>query len=168
MEPKFKMDKGDIIHRGAVYTTNGHWLVRNDRTSLMPKALSKWIAEHTEGRYDFGELCLTRECANLDQLIKGHIHHDLSAYKKLKDRPIGVKFRNNMDEIMAYVFEAEDESFEIGVQPMYVPILRMGNCFARAPEKGKNDSLVWSAILITDGLSVSDTLIGLLMPVRIP
>jgi len=82
-------------------------------------------------------------------------------YVLLFEQAQGVKFRADTDEILAYKFNPQKtgtNEFTIGVNPDYVPVMRMGYAFAK-------DAV--SPILILDGRTLNDNLVGIVMPMRL-
>ena len=76
------------------------------------------------------------------------------------EQPARVKFREDTDEICGYVFQIAkpppgELTFDIGVAPQYVPILRMGTGYAK------------NAVSPIRVLGPGDDLVAVVMPVRI-
>jgi len=158
------------LKKERIYVTddlvcNGHWLLIKSYADYKtaPKSLRE-VLSLKNGQYSEGIK------GNLDTIspmpnLKGIIPKR-DGYLKLLAAPVGVSFANEYD-IRAYKFKTalnepqgtnEPQDITIGVDVDYVPLLKMGTCFAK-------DAL--SPILILAGDTLNDDLIGIVMPMRV-
>lgn len=152
MKPKFTIG-AERLHISEKYISNGHWMLTRDaiKSPMAPKPLSPLLS-CLNGTYYNGikggrDQETTPDFASIIPIRDG--------FKPLSDEPTRVKFRYN-DEIESYVFACD--SFEIGVNPKYVPLLRMGCAHAKDSH---------SPILILSDKTLNGDLIGLVMPMRL-
>ena len=156
MIPSFKIGNRDKLYVSKKYLCNGHWLINREAPQTFNFRPLKRAADLKEGSYNFGigGGWDSDHQPNYEQVIPKR-----DKYVKLLEAAQRVAFRDGEDKIMAYVFKPLDgPDFEIGVAPHYVPLMRLGNCFAK-------DEL--SPVLILDGPTINDNLIGVVMPIRI-
>lgn len=154
MQPQFKIGNSESLHITEQYLCNGHWLIdRKAIPSFNFKPLKK-VENLAYGSYSMGlGAGKTNECkVNFAQIIP-----ERSKYVPMSSSPVRVEFRGpDSDEIMAYVYSFGGQ--EIGISPKYVPLLRLGFCFAR-------DNL--SPVIVLNDSKIDSNLIGVVMPVRI-
>lgn len=164
MKPTFKVKNSDRFYVTPDYVTNGHWLIKKDmirKNYQAPKPLT-YVLDYKPGTYHegFAKGMTSEKIMEIDHVIPKR-----DGYLLLTRNPVGCEFSD--DTIKAYIFESEElienddgiaEKIRIGIQPQYVPLLRMGFAFAK-------DSR--SAILILAGNTLNDDLIGVVMPIRL-
>ena len=161
MFPKFKIDKWCRLYIGtpdgnSVFHSNGHWLVTGMALKMpkhvKPKAL-EILDRLKPGTYldGYGYGLSGTDTPDMAAIIPKR-----DGYKPVNSRQIGVKFRGESDEILAYRFQGE--GFEIGFAVEYVPLLRMGTLFAK-DEK--------SPAIILAGDTLNDELLAVVMPLRL-
>lgn len=158
MTPKFTTGK-ERLHISDKYLCNGHWLVTRDAAKgpMAPKAFKALLSVKNGSYHDGIANGITVETPpNMEQIIPKR-----DGYELLFEQAQGVQFRADTDEIIAYKFNPQNtgtNEFTIGVNPDYVPVMRMGYAFAK-------DAL--SPILILDGRTLNDNLVGIVMPMRL-
>lgn len=159
LAPKFSLDKSEKLFLGDKYLCNGHWLIKREyaATKFAPTAL-RGLCNMRLGCYYEGPrgTCDTEtKLPNFDGLIPQR-----DGYRLLERNPIGVEFKS--DEISCYIFAVTERfgepTFRIGVNPKYVPLMRIGHTFAK-------DAL--SPLLVLQGDTLNDDLIGVVMPMRL-
>lgn len=148
--PKFTIGKQKLLI-GKKFISNGHWMVTREACSapLAPKAL-KPLLSVMHGTYQNG-IADGLSGGTLPDFAQVIPKRD--GYIAITD-PSGVEFRG--DTVQAYVFDSPD--FKIGINPDYMPIVRMGHAFA----KDKT-----SPILVLDGTTLNDNLVAVVMPLRL-
>lgn len=165
MKPKFTLNKSDKVFIGEKYLCNGHWLCTREivNSNIGPKAL-KPLLSMVQGCYDsgIGGQRSERELPDFAQVIPSR-----DGFLPVSWGAVGVEFRGDSDEIIAYKFEALNPTadagghkpgFVFGVAANYVPLLRLGHVFAKE---------ACSPILVLDGPSLNDNLIAVVMPIRL-
>lgn len=152
MKPKFSIGS-DRLYITDKYLSNGHWLVTREiaKSHVAPTAL-KPLLSCLNGGY-FNGLKGGRDTEATPEM--DHIVPKRDGYLPLSQDPARVKFRYN-DEIESYVFTCGD--FEIGINPKYVPLLRMGFGHAKDPK---------SPILVLADKSLNGDLMAVIMPMRL-
>ncbi len=153
MKPKFTLGKTERCFLTKDYFSNGRYLI--PRGILSQLGLSK-ILNRQLGSYHEGiDYPMTRgETPDMNSIIPQR-----EGYKLLRDQPTGVKFKYG-DEVQAYRFSEGSElsEFEIGVDPKYVPLLRLGHAHA------KNASC---PIIVLDSKDLNGELLAVIMPMRL-
>lgn len=152
MKPKFSIG-AERLMLGEKYVSNGHWMITRDalRSPMAPAALKPLLSCLTGTYYSGIKNGRDQETVpEMEQAIPAR-----DGYLPISSEPATAKIRHD-DEVSAFVFKCGD--FEIGVNPKYVPIIRMGNAFAKDAR---------SPVLILDGKTLNDGLVGLVMPMRI-
>jgi len=163
LEPKFKINKSDRLYITDDYFSNGHWIVaRNSIQKRIDCPVSKQLQQLLclrNGAYYDGPTGFPKEYSgDITRVIPKR-----DEYLPIIDTPAGVKFVGNA--IHAYYFfiqkideeTREDQSFQIYVDPSYVPLIRLGYGFA----KSKLDP-----ILILKEQDINSDLVGAVMPMR--
>lgn len=150
--PKFKLEKTDRVYITDKYLCNGKWLLTREsaKSPVAPKSLAPLLSLKTGSYHDgIAGGWTSEQTPDMAQVIPKR-----DGYKPLGVAPIGVGFSSEVN-ISSYRYQGE--GFVIGVSPLYVPLLQLGHCFAK-------DAL--SPILILDGYSLNDNLVGIVMPMR--
>lgn len=150
--PKFSIGK-DRLYITPEYLCNGHWLVKKAaaRSPAAPKAFKPLLIAQTGSYFNGLSGGLDRsDTIDVTQAIPSR-----DGYVLMSPDPVGVEFKNS-DTVAAYIFQCGE--FKIGVNPNYVPIMRLGHAFAKEAR---------SPILILEGNSLNDELVGVVMPLRL-
>lgn len=153
MEPKFTISKTERLFIDDKFICNGHWLVtRNAAHSPMaPKPLKPLLAAKHGTYYNGINAGPDKDDApDMTRVIPKR-----DGYKKIAVAPVSVNFAG--DRISAYKYDL-GEGAEIGIDPRYVPLLKLGHVFAK-------DST--SPVLVLDGETLNDDLLAVVMPVRL-
>ena len=158
MEPKFKVARDERMYVTQKYFCNGHWLLNRESANLYWFKPIKGLRNIAHGRYASGISSEPEPACDLDETLTNEVIPKRDGYLKMSADPIGVKFKGpDSDEIMAYVYSFGNDQ-EIGISPRYVPLLRLGCCFAKD---------AFSPVLILDGGTLNDGLVGIVMPMRL-
>jgi hypothetical protein len=150
--PKFTIGKERLFVTDK-YLCNGHWLVTKDaaKSPIAPKSFKPLLTCISGTYYDGLAGGLSQETTpDVTQAIPKR-----DGYELLEADPVAVEF-SNCDNIGAYIYQGK--GFRIGVAPQYVPLLRMGFCFAKEER---------APILILAGNTLNDELVGIVMPMRL-
>ncbi len=166
MTPSFKLATSERLYIDGTYCANGHWLMHRQNAQAVARVLHRKEI-----------LKVLNQCDSLkhgtyaDGVANGastNTPPDMAAiipqrtgYGRMTDKPCGVSFRNESDEIIAYKFgcnASADDGFTVGVAHRYVPLLRLGHGFA----KDKN-----SPIIVLDSDDLNGNLLAVIMPVRL-
>lgn len=153
MIPKYSLSKTERVYITEKYFTDGKILLTKDaiNSPLAPKPL-KAVLNLANGCYYEGiaKPKSSNEPPDCSQVIPKR-----DDYKPMRPEPCGVSFVNET-QVLAYKFQCDD--FEIGIAPHYVPIARMGFCFAKRAT---------DPILVLSENSLNGDLIGVIMPIRL-
>jgi hypothetical protein len=153
MKPKFTIERDEKIYLNNRYLCNGHWLVTREiaKSHVAPKAF-KNVLNLAFGSYvtGYGHAQTPETTPDMSQVIPKRDGYVLA------EQETTVAHVNPMnDEVTAYLFKAGDIEFRVA--PRYVPLLRLGQAFAK-------DAL--SPILVLGGKTLNDEFIGVVMPLR--
>ncbi len=166
MTPKFKISNDERMFLAPIYISNGHWLVKRAALGMdsVPKAL-KNLLKLKEGSYRDG---IKNEPSGDFPIFEQAIPKR-DNYKPLIPEPSGVVFTN--DDVTSYKFKSEKfelphepndvailDQIEIGIDPKYVELLRMGHGFVRDAN---------SPLLVLNGPTLDAELVAIIMPRRI-
>lgn len=155
--PKFSLSKREKLFLDKDYVCNGHWLLTRNAAKKVRGLKIVDALQHGSYPMGYGEKIPTHDCRNLTSVIPRR-----DGYLKLYEATQGVQL--NEDKVMAYKFKPmptqdnDFQDFEIGIDPKYVPLLRLGVGFAKGP---------LDPILILDGSTLNDNLVGVVMPIRL-
>jgi hypothetical protein len=172
MNLQFKLNKTDRYFISEKYLCNGRWLTTKDAvkrsntkdiTRSLTQLASLSIGTHS-GLPGSRHYYVSDKVSDLDRIIPKR-----DGYLPINIKKPQVTWDCDTNLLKVFIFEVKksdldekgnviDASFKIGVSPNYVPLLSLGYGFAK-------DSL--SPILILDGPTLNDQLVGLVMPMRI-
>jgi hypothetical protein len=127
--PKFKIDASDRLYVDEKNISNGHWLLRRQYMSLpqIPKAF-KAVENIKNGTYAMGLRGGWDRPGTPD--MERILPSNMDGYKKLNPIPQGVMFHNE-NWVQGYRYETEDKSLSVFVATQYVPLMQLGECFAK-------------------------------------
>lgn len=152
-----KKDQRLYVHE--TYITNGHWLIHRTNYQPMPLPIKlRPLWKMPLGQYHSKS---DPEPAPIGGFDPVRYIPKRDGYTPLLHAPIGVKFRESeqfCDEIIAYKFQIEDGGAVIGIDPAYVPILRLGFGFAKSPI---------DPVLVLKHPDINSDLVAVIMPVRL-
>lgn len=124
MTPKFTVNKNAPLYVGEEYLSNGHWLVTRQAVRAFPvlKPLAPYL-DKLLGKYDLNQW-LTDKLPDFNNVIPKRD----SMSGRISETPDGVTFDGDtIKTIILKVISVKDgHEFRIGVDPSYLPIVRLG------------------------------------------
>ncbi len=155
MIPKFTIGK-ERLHITESILSNGHWLVTRyaAKSPVAPKAL-KPLLSAINGTYYDGLVAGVSVPTTPDM---AQVIPKRDGYLPLDHNATGIGFRAETDEVIAYKFSPKSGEFTIGVAHRYVPLLRMGNAFAKDAN---------CPIIVLDSADLNGELMAVVMPMRL-
>lgn len=160
LEPKFnKIDKNTRLFITKKYICTGHFALSRTAMPLpnFPKPLFNQVINLQFGNYVMGISggVTDDDLEKADNTISAVIPKR-DNYKLISNHPSGVKFIHDTDRILAYVYDFGES--KIGVSTDYVPLMRLGHCFA----KDKTSPII---VLAED--NIESELLAVIMPMRL-
>lgn len=141
LKPTFKIGSHERILIDEEFISNGHWAIRRDCAVRVSKDLKpfKSLLSVQHGHYSqgIGE-GVVGKCPDIGAIFP----KDLTPYIETFEQLDGVEFGFD-DEVSAFKIKSlakyvdgqkVEESFTVGIDPKYMPLLRVGKILVRDPK----------------------------------